>query len=132
MASDTETEVKIRLTRAERRARSAARDGFPRILCRVCSKPTLSTTRQISGFAEQTMLLRLRQVGDKSVLTWKGRGVTGPHKSRAEIETHIGSTRCSGANLSPAWLSNPSFRYEKYRDRIYPARGTVAGRGYAG
>ncbi len=60
------------------------------------------------------MLLRLRQAGDKHVITWKGKGEPGPHKSRPELET----TLMSGENMHKILGQlgfAPTFRYEKFR-----------------
>ena len=60
------------------------------------------------------MLLRLRQSGDKSVITWKGPGSPGPHKSRPELETSLGSLETFSRILEQLGYQR-SFRYEKYR-----------------
>ncbi len=60
------------------------------------------------------MLLRLRQSGDKSVITWKGPGAPGPHKSRPELETSLGSLQTLGQIFEQLGYQR-SFRYEKYR-----------------
>lgn len=60
------------------------------------------------------MLLRLRRSGDKSVITWKGPGSPGPHKSRPELETSLGSLETLGRILEQLGYQR-SFRYEKYR-----------------
>lgn len=60
------------------------------------------------------MLLRLRQSGDKSIITWKGPGSPGPHKSRPELETSLGSLQTLGQILKQLGYAR-TFRYEKYR-----------------
>jgi adenylate cyclase class 2 len=60
------------------------------------------------------MILRLRQVGEKGIITWKGPGERGPHKSRPELETSVGSVETLGKILAQIGFE-PSFRYEKYR-----------------
>lgn len=60
------------------------------------------------------MILRLRQIGDECLLTWKGPGVSGPHKSREELETAIDSLDAMDRILRQLGYG-PAFRYEKYR-----------------
>ena len=60
------------------------------------------------------MLLRLRQSGDKPIITWKGAGSPGPHKSRPELETTLGSLETFGRILEQLGYTR-TFRYEKYR-----------------
>ena len=60
------------------------------------------------------MLLRLRKSGDQSVITWKGPGKAGPHKSRPELETAIGSVETMGRIFEQLGYQQ-RFRYEKYR-----------------
>lgn len=69
-------------------------------------------------------LLRLRKYGSEWILTHKGKGKTGRHKSRAETETKI----ASGAALEKILLSlglKPSFRYEKFRAEWSDGKGHV-------
>jgi adenylate cyclase class 2 len=72
------------------------------------------------------MILRVRQAGDEGIITWKGRMIPGPHKSRPELETPIGSIHTLHAILSELGYS-PSFRYEKFRTefRSEPSNGVV-------
>jgi adenylate cyclase class 2 len=60
------------------------------------------------------MLLRLREVGDKSVITWKGPSIPGPHKNRPEIEMTLGSAETM-ARIFHQLGYEPAFRYEKFR-----------------
>ncbi len=60
------------------------------------------------------MLLRLRQSGETSVITWKGPASPGPHKSRPELETSLGSLDTFSQILSHLGYTC-TFRYEKYR-----------------
>lgn len=69
-------------------------------------------------------LLRLREFGGVATLTWKGPPAEGPHKSREEIETAVGSA----AALARLWERlgyRPVFRYEKFRTTF--RRGGEAG-----
>lgn len=109
----TENEVKIRLSdrrAALDRVRSA---GYGESVSRLFEVNTLYDTpdEQLRG---KQMLLRLREVGDKFVITWKGPVLTGRHKTRPEIETTLGSAE-SMAQIFHQLGLDPIFRYEKYR-----------------
>jgi adenylate cyclase class 2 len=60
------------------------------------------------------MLLRLREIGERSILTWKGTGIAGPHKIRPELETPVGSAETM-AQIFHQLGFELVFRYEKYR-----------------
>jgi adenylate cyclase class 2 len=68
------------------------------------------------------MLLRLRQVGDKNIITWKGPPVPGPYKSRPEIETRFDSFDALHRILQNLGYS-VLFRYEKYRTEFSEPSG---------
>ena len=69
-------------------------------------------------------LLRLRQYGDKWILTHKGKGIPGPHKSRAELETGV-SDGPQMDSLLRALGYAPTFVYEKYRSEWSDGQGHV-------
>jgi adenylate cyclase class 2 len=69
-------------------------------------------------------LLRLRQYGDKWILTHKGKGNPGPHKSRAELETGV-SDGPQMDSLLRALGYAPTFVYEKYRSEWSDGQGHV-------
>lgn len=113
MTAPTETEVKISLdgkTAALDRIRAA---GFRESVPRQFEANTLYDTPG-KQLRQKEMLLRLRQIGDKSIITWKGPGIAGPHKSRPEIETLLGSLDAMSQILQQLGFE-PVFRYEKYR-----------------
>lgn len=71
------------------------------------------------------MLLRLRRVGDRNLLTWKGPPIAGPHKSRPELEITFSSFDTMHQILQHLGYRT-SFRYEKYRTEFSGAdAGTV-------
>ena len=127
MATGTETEVKIRLPRKAEISTVLQSAGFRVSVPRLFEANTLYDTadQKLRG---KGMLLRLREVGDKVVLTWKGRGEAGPHKSRPERETTIGSAAVLQEILTQLDY-RPSFRYEKYRTEYVasasPSMGVV-------
>ncbi|MCA1481278.1 class IV adenylate cyclase, partial [Bradyrhizobium sp. NBAIM08] len=59
-------------------------------------------------------LLRLREVGDRAILTFKGPAERGKHKSREELETTLGEAGTAALILERLGFS-ATFRYEKYR-----------------
>ena len=69
-------------------------------------------------------LLRLRKYGKTWLLTHKGRGTVGRHKSRAETETGVADgERMDG--ILRALGFEPTFRYEKYRTGWSGGKGHV-------
>jgi adenylate cyclase, class 2 len=113
MTTPTETEVKIRLSGKAATLEHIGAAGFRESAPRIFEANTLYDTLD-GQLRKKEMLLRLRQAGDKSVITWKGPGASGPHKSRPEVETPIGSTE-SMSQIFHQLGFEPVFRYEKYR-----------------
>ncbi|MBS1824418.1 MAG: class IV adenylate cyclase [Acidobacteria bacterium] len=75
-----------------------------------------------SSLRSRGVILRLRQYGDRSVLTYKGPGQDGKHKVREELETPIGDL----PTLQTIFLHlgyHPTFRYEKYRTEFTDGAG---------
>jgi len=68
------------------------------------------------------MLLRLRRVGESTILTWKGPAAEGPHKSRPELEVHLDSFDTMTQILGYLGYQT-SFRYEKYRTEFSSGSG---------
>jgi adenylate cyclase class 2 len=112
-ANGIETEVKIRLSDADDVQRRLTEAGFTVAVARTFEANTLYDAAD-GRLRATEMLLRLRQFGAKSVLTWKGPGVPGPHKSRPELETTVGSLETLDQILR-ALGYEPAFLYEKYR-----------------
>lgn len=113
MENSNEVEVKIPLAdraSAEARLKQA---GFQVSVPRQWESNNLYDTHD-QALRQKHMLLRLRQSGDRAVLTWKGPGQAGPHKSRPELETSIGSFDTVRQIFEHLGLSE-AFRYEKYR-----------------
>lgn len=109
----TETEVKIRLASRSGIVERLQAAGFAVSKPRVFEANTLYETKD-GSVTRNGMLLRLRQVGEKAVITWKGPGAPGPYKSRPELETTIGSAQVVHEIFGHLGYQ-PSFRYEKYR-----------------
>ncbi len=113
MASPTETEVKIPLPDSAAILERLNRAGF-----------TLSVPRQFESntiydspdgrLRQAEMIVRLREIGGKFVLTWKGPGEQSKYKARPELETTVGSLDVLHRILEQLGFG-PVFRYEKYR-----------------
>jgi adenylate cyclase class 2 len=113
MTGLVETEVKIAITQAgEIRDLLRAR-GFRESVPRRFEANTLYDTPQ-SGLRQKSMLLRVREASPDCVITWKGPGTRGAHKSRPEVETSVGSGDKLGRILEEIGFQR-TFRYEKFR-----------------
>ncbi len=120
-----ETEVKIRLSGASRFQEGLPSYGFrlrsPR---RFESNALYDTSDQ--SLRQSGMILRLRQSGEKSVITWKGPAQDGPFKSRAELETEVASFEAMQQIFARLGYK-PVFRYEKFRTEYVEACNPDAG-----
>lgn len=113
MASGTETEVKIRIVEPGEIQERLRGLGFQISAPRIFEANTLYDTPG-NSLMRRGMLLRLRQAGDRAIVTWKGPGSDGPYKSRPELETAVASYDALAKILEQLGY-NPTFRYEKYR-----------------
>ncbi len=115
-----ETEVKVRVASAAQARRLLKRAGFRRLSSRTFESNTIFDTPS-RDLKKRDALLRLRQLGSKSVLTFKGPATGGKHKTRTEAEIEVSD------NPTTAWILTelgfrPVFRYEKYRT-VYSRTG---------
>src|ERR1700684_2592836 len=113
MNGPTEVEVKIKLSEPEILRERLQGAGFSESAPRLFEANTLYDTKN-NDLRQSNMLLRLRQVGENHLIAWKGREESGPHKSRAEVETKVQS----GENMHKILTQlgfHPTFRYEKFR-----------------
>jgi adenylate cyclase class 2 len=110
---EQETEVKIPVRESANLQQRLTSIGFAISAPRVFEANTVYDTAD-SSLRRGDMLLRLRQSGPQGILTWKGRGVPGPHKSRPELETTVASLETLDKILRQLGYL-PGFRYEKYR-----------------
>jgi adenylate cyclase class 2 len=122
-----EVEVKIPLFDASSTSKRLAAAGFTVSVPREFESNTLYDTAD-GKLRSAGMLLRLRQVGSRYVVTWKGPSVPGPHKSRPEVESAVGSLEAFDLILRQLGFQ-PAFRYEKYRTELVnpndAGKGTV-------
>ncbi len=112
-ASPLEVEVKIPIADHSAIETRLHNLGFEQSVPRQWESNDLYDT-QDQSLRRKEMLLRLRQSGAQSILTWKGPGSPGPHKSRPELETSLGSLDVFAQILEQLGYTR-SFRYEKYR-----------------
>ena len=124
-AHGIETEVKIRLADTSAALRRLNETGFSVSVPRRFESNTLFDTSD-QTLRRAQMLLRLRQAGGQSIVTWKGPGIPGPHKIRPELETTVGSSETL-AQILHALGYEPTFRYEKYRTEYKQTQATSDG-----
>jgi adenylate cyclase class 2 len=108
-----ETEIKIRIpsvTGIRTRLRTL---GF-RIHKRRVFESNVILDTPARDLGTRRELIRIRRVGTKSIVTFKGPPKAGPHKSREEIETQVGDPEVLEKIFASLGL-RPAFRYEKIR-----------------
>lgn len=108
-----EREIKLAVEGARGGRSLLLRAGFKAITRRLFEANTLYDTlaEDLQG---RSQLLRIREVGGETIVTYKGPPTPGKHKLREEIEFSV-----SGASETALVLERlgfmPTFRYEKYR-----------------
>jgi adenylate cyclase, class 2 len=111
--SQTETEIKLPITNPQSiRDRLASLD-FHITKPRVFEANTLYDDGA-GSLRARGCIVRLRQVGNQSILTFKGPAETKKHKAREELETTVGGGEIVALILRRLGFE-PVFRYEKYR-----------------
>jgi adenylate cyclase class 2 len=123
MENNTEVEVKIPLSDRAAIEWRLKQLGFRQSVSRRWESNDLYDTEEQS-LRHRGMILRLRQSGDQSILTWKGSSQPGPYKSRSELETSIGS-RATFEHILEQLGYVRTFRYERYRTEY--AEGGIGG-----
>ena len=116
MANATEIEIKLRIDNPGAALTNLRKAGFQVSQPREFESNTIYDTEE-HELLHSGMLLRLRESGGRSTLTWKGPSVPGPHKSRPERETTVGSSETLGFILGQLGYA-PVFRYEKFRTEL--------------
>jgi adenylate cyclase class 2 len=112
-AHGIETEVKIRLADSAAANLRLENAGFAISIPRRFESNTLYDTPDLK-LKHAQMMLRLREVGADSIVTWKGPNIPGPHKIRPELETGVASLETLDQILRALGYA-PTFRYQKYR-----------------
>jgi len=122
MAHNT-TEIEIKLAVAEvRGARKLLREaGFAVSRRRVFEVNVVFDTPALA-LRQSQRLLRVRQAGRLTTMTYKGEPTVGKHKSREELELSISNGGTMDAILERLGY-HPVFRYEKYRTEYRLGRG---------
>jgi len=123
MASHNEIEVKFRVNDVRALNRWLRESGFHLVMRRTHE---INTLYDLPGqlLRKRGELLRLRKYGPEWLLTHKGKGKAGPHKTRVENETRIADGARMDAILRALGFA-PSFRYEKFRAEWSDGRGHV-------
>lgn len=113
MQGGQEVEVKLAIENPDAMRQHLIAHGFRPSVDRAFEANTLFD-KDDGELKRSRMLLRLRQIGHRTVITWKGPPVEGPHKSRPEVETIVEDYAAMKAILRGLQFG-PTFRYEKYR-----------------
>jgi len=123
MAAKNEVEIKFQITSLKDLVRKLRAAGFRQITKRTHETNTLY---DLSGGAlrQRGELLRLRKYGSQWILTHKGKGKAGRHKSRSESETKVADGACMEDILAALGFS-PTFRYEKFRAEWTDGKGHI-------
>jgi adenylate cyclase, class 2 len=118
-----EIEIKFEVADLRKLASLLRRAGFRLITPRTNE---MNTLYDLPGetLLGRGQLLRLRKYGEEWVLTHKGKGTTGRHKSRVETETEVANGKKMDAILR-ALGYEPTFRYEKFRAEWSDGKGKV-------
>ena len=120
--SRVETEIKLAVSDATTASKQIRAAGFR--LSRARRFESNVVYDSDSGLLRrQGQLLRIRQCGSETLLTFKGRGKRSRHKTREELELAIGDAELMDQILDRLGL-RPVFRYEKYRTEYRDADGT--------
>ncbi len=108
-----EIEIKLRMESAEHARQILRGAAIPELRPRMFESNVLFDTPE-RQLRQRGALVRIRQAGSESLLTFKGASEVGPHKVREELETSLGDAEAACGILERIGL-RPSFRYEKYR-----------------
>lgn len=113
-----ENEIKLRVASAEAGLRLLEGAGFRLREPRVFEANVLFDTAGLH-LRQSRELIRIREVGGKCVLTYKGTPIEGRHKLREELEVGVSG----GADVLAAIFARlglrPVFRYEKWRTEFH-------------
>jgi adenylate cyclase class 2 len=123
MASNQEIEIKFRADDLRALNRRLRNSGFHLDTKRTHELNTLYDLPN-SPLRKRGDILRLRKFGEQWVLTHKGKGKAGRHKTRVENETKLSDGRKMDTILSALNFS-PAFRYEKFRAEWSDGKGHV-------
>jgi adenylate cyclase, class 2 len=108
-----EVEIKLKVASAPAARRLLRSMGFRVRRPRVFEDNIVFDTADLA-LRQAGQLLRLRQTGRETLLTYKGPAAPGKHKSREELEVTL-SDAGQAALISERLGFHPVFRYQKYR-----------------
>ena len=112
-SSGREIEIKLRAASAAEARERIEAAGF------VEARPRVFETNQLLDtpaglLRSRGEVLRIRQSGGQTILTYKGPAERGRHKSREEVETQVGDAAALLTILAKLEFE-PTYRYEKFR-----------------
>jgi adenylate cyclase class 2 len=108
-----EVEIKLRVPDPRAAHRLLRGAGFRVSRSRVFEANTVFDTRGLT-LRRKALLLRMREAGGRTILTYKGTPAVARHKSREELEVELPGPGPVAAILDRLGF-HPVFRYEKYR-----------------
>lgn len=111
--SNLEIEIKLRVSSVTAGRRMLRRAGF-RVRRRRLFESNVVYDTPDHALRRESKLLRLRQAGRQTLLTYKGPPLPGKHKAREEIEVRLPEAAAFEQILGRLGME-PCFRYEKYR-----------------
>src|SRR6266849_2529393 len=112
-ASNREIEIKLRVASAPAARRLLRAGGFRVLRRRVFEDNRIFDTPELM-LRRAGSVLRVREAGKISRVTYKGPTAGGRHKSREELEIEI-SDAATAALVLERLCFHPVFRYQKYR-----------------
>lgn len=120
-----ETEIKLPAADIASAKRMLYRAGFRVRKRRIFEDNTMFDTTA-GALREAASALRLREVGGKSIVTFKGKPLEAKHKSREELEIDVSDASRMRLILERLGF-RPVFRYQKYRTEYrQPTRSGTA------
>ena len=114
---EREIEIKLKVTNAAAARRLLQRAGFSVRRRRMFEDNIVFDTPELA-VVRNGGLLRVREVGRRATLTYKGPAMPGKYKSREELEMCVPDAQIAGAILNRLGF-RPIFRYQKYRTEFY-------------
>jgi len=108
-----EVEIKLRVSGAAAARRMLRAAGFRVVKRRIFERNTVFDTGRRT-LRNSSRLLRVREAGKTTTLTYKGPPDRGKHKSREELELELSDAAAIAAILDRL-AYHPAFRYEKFR-----------------
>ncbi len=121
LVTGKETEVKFRLTEATEFRRRLRSLGYRVRRRKVFERNTILDTEPLS-LRPQGCLLRVREAGGKTILTFKGKATVSKVKSREEIEYEASESAAAFLLLERLGYRK-TFIYEKYRTEYHHPDG---------